>query len=137
MILFLDTSSENTTVKILDYQGAIVDQKIWTSQKNQSEELLLEVDRLLAKNRLSKIDLTKIIVVCGPGSYTGLRVGLSTANALAFGLNIPIFGVKDNLSIKNLKSILDSKQSGFEQSILPKYAYPPKITRPRDRPVIA
>lgn len=131
MILFLDTSSENTTVKILDYKGEVLDQKIWLSKKNQSEELLFEIDRLIAKNKLSKSDIAKIIVVVGPGSYTGLRVGLSTANALAFGLNIPIFGVDDNLNSKKLKTILGSKQSGFVQSILPKYAYAPKITKPK------
>jgi len=60
-----------------------------------SQTLLLAIDKLL-KNQKAKItDLKAIVVSQGPGSYTGLRVGISVANALGFTLQIPVIPTKE------------------------------------------
>ncbi len=57
-----------------------------------SQVLLPMIEKLLSKNRLEFKDLTAIEVETGPGSYTGLKVGVSVANALGYSLNIPVNG---------------------------------------------
>ena len=63
---------------------------LWTSQL-----LLPLINELLRKNHLVVTDLSEIKVSCGPGSYTGLRVGIAIAQAMAFLLEIPLNGQKN------------------------------------------
>lgn len=58
-----------------------------------SESLLSGIDLLLRKLKIPKNDLHGICVTLGPGSFTSLRISLSTAEALGLGLNIPVYGV--------------------------------------------
>jgi tRNA threonylcarbamoyladenosine biosynthesis protein TsaB len=55
--------------------------------------VLLDVDDMLREAELEARDLDRIAVGTGPGSFTGLRMGLSTARALAFSLDLPVAGV--------------------------------------------
>jgi tRNA threonylcarbamoyl adenosine modification protein (Sua5/YciO/YrdC/YwlC family) len=61
---------------------------------NRAQVILPMIDKLLRKHFLRPEDLSEIHVNTGPGSYTGLRVGLSIANALSLTLKIPINGKK-------------------------------------------
>lgn len=135
MYLYLDTTSEETKIKLFDKNGKLIDQKIWQSKKNQSEELLTEIDEILVKNKSSKSKLLGTIADKGPGSYTGLRVGLSTANAMAFSLNIPILGVKNGINSAKIKGSMTSfKKSSEFSPTLPIYKYPANITKSKSRP---
>lgn len=58
-----------------------------------SEQLVPHIDTLLEMCDVKKTDLKGIIVSIGPGSFTGLRIGLATAKAMAYGLQIPIVGI--------------------------------------------
>lgn len=128
MILYIDTSTEET--KIALYKSSqLLAEKVWLSAKNQSEELLFETDKLLKSLKLVKADIKKIVVVSGPGSYTGLRVGLSTANALAMTLNVEIVGIKQGLNQQSFKRILVSKNGQFDKAVMPVYLRKPKITK--------
>lgn len=61
---------------------------------DKSQQVLVLMDQLL-KNKKKKIsEITEIKVVIGPGSFTGLRVGVAVANALAWSLKIPVNGQK-------------------------------------------
>jgi tRNA threonylcarbamoyladenosine biosynthesis protein TsaB len=66
------------------------------SEENEfgSQVLLPLIEKILKKNDLGYKDLTGIEVETGPGSFTGLRVGVSVANALGFSLSIPVNGKK-------------------------------------------
>ena len=57
-----------------------------------STRIMAEIEQLLKDNRLAFKDLEHIAAGCGPGSYTGLRVGAAVAVSLSFGLNIPLSG---------------------------------------------
>lgn len=132
MILFIDTSKPETKIALYK-KSLLLAQKTWLSAKNQSEELLFEIDKLLKQNRVKKSDLKKILAVNGPGSYTGLRVGLSTANILAYSLKIEIIGIDLDLKANKFTKILEANEGVFQKPIMPIYGYQPKITKPRSR----
>ncbi|MCL5795850.1 MAG: tRNA (adenosine(37)-N6)-threonylcarbamoyltransferase complex dimerization subunit type 1 TsaB [Patescibacteria group bacterium] len=114
MYLLIDTSSEKNWLAINDGKNNI--QEIsWSAYKNQSRDLLPKIDLLLKKNELAPRDLKGIGVFRGPGSFTGLRVGISVANALAWSLNIPVF------AIKNRQIINPPKAKHFSKIITPSY----------------
>jgi len=92
MHLAIDTST-NTTGLALITNGHIVAEDIWPCARNQSVELLPHIVSLFASAKSGIRDITGIIVARGPGSFNSLRVGLSTAKGLAFGLNVPIAGI--------------------------------------------
>jgi len=122
MELIIDTSEK--TYLALKQGKRIIDSLSSDIKFQQSEKLLLSIDRLLKKNNLSKNSLQSIIVDRGPGSYTSIRVGVTTANFLALSLNIPVVfrGQKDN----NKKT--------FQLPVLPKYLHQPFITKEKSRP---
>jgi tRNA threonylcarbamoyladenosine biosynthesis protein TsaB len=57
-----------------------------------AQRSLVLVDEVLARARRAPGDLSRIVTGCGPGSFTGLRIGIATARGLALGLGLPCFG---------------------------------------------
>ncbi len=107
MFLFINTSLANKlTVALILPDCEILDRADLDIHQNHSEKLLPAIEKLLSKNKLTIRDLRGIGVVRGPGSFTGVRVGVACANALGFVLNIPVKGVKyrDNLDILDIFS---------------------------------
>lgn len=91
-ILAIDTSSETLAIALSQDGKIIADYS--TSSKNQhSKRLMPAIVQLLKDAQVKPQDLTKIVVGKGPGSYTGIRIGLSTAKTMAWSLNIPVVGV--------------------------------------------
>ncbi|MFA5926984.1 MAG: tRNA (adenosine(37)-N6)-threonylcarbamoyltransferase complex dimerization subunit type 1 TsaB [Patescibacteria group bacterium] len=128
MILFIDTSnSELTTLKLFGTASNLISETTWQSRYNQSEELVQEIDQFLEKNKLSAKDLTSIRVHPGPGSFTGVRIGVTTANFLALGLNIPVEGQANGNSTDSNKQATDN----FDEPVIPIYDRPPHITQPK------
>lgn len=93
MILHIDTQDRKAVTVSLKKDGQVVKS---LSEKNKygSQILLLLIDRLLKTKNLQYENLTGIEVEVGPGSFTGLRVGVSVANALGFSLKMPVNGKK-------------------------------------------
>ena|SRR5216684_88173 len=89
-VLKIDTSKMGI-VKVALYQGkeGLVKEK---EQKFGSQVLLNMIEEILKKGDIKMKDLDGIEVNTGPGSFTGLRVGVSVANALGFSLGIPVNG---------------------------------------------
>lgn len=65
----------------------------WRTERNHSSELLPNIERLLAEAQRDKSAISAVFVDVGPGGYAALRVGVSTAKALAHALGVPIAGV--------------------------------------------
>lgn len=86
----------------------------WHSEDNisRSEELLFRFSELLDRAKIGKADLTFIAVSNGPGSYTGIRIGLSTAMGLARSLGIPCRG------ISVLKAVAVASKPESSQTVL-------------------
>lgn len=93
MTLYINTKDSKEVLVALKDRGKVISK---ASEQNEygSQVLLPLIKKLLAKEKLDFKDLKKIEVETGPGSFTGLRVGVSVANALGFSLGIPVNGKK-------------------------------------------
>lgn len=90
MILRIQTQElGQTKVQLYDINQQLLDEKISQNQRG-SQVLLPAIEALLAANSIDYGQLTAIEVETGPGSYTGIRVGVTVANALGFSLGIPV-----------------------------------------------
>jgi tRNA threonylcarbamoyl adenosine modification protein YeaZ len=92
-LLAIDTSGTRALVALGSPTGALIDERRWLAGYRHGEELLTRTDELLRTNRVALAELGGIVVGTGPGAFTGMRVGIATAKALARGLDIPIAGV--------------------------------------------
>ena len=92
MQIAIDTSTETAGLAVVQ-DGEILAELAWRCSMNHTTQLLPHLDHLLKQADLKMQSADCIIVARGPGSYNGLRVGISTAKGLAFSLNIPIIGV--------------------------------------------
>lgn len=89
MILFINTQDTKKVEVALKKEGEVVD-SLEDSNQFGSQVLLPLIEKLLERTNLEYTDLEAIEVTTGPGSFTGLRVGVSVANALAYSLGIPV-----------------------------------------------
>lgn len=90
-LLAFDTSSIACSVALLTLHGITYE---YVEKPNQHAKLLLPfIDQLLAKANLTLQDLDAIVVGVGPGSFTGIRIGVSVANALSLALRKPLIGI--------------------------------------------
>src|ERR1035437_1028556 len=92
-VLAIDTSGTNALVAIGEADGTLLTERRWPAGYRHGEELLKRIDEMLTVAAVPIAELGGIIVGTGPGAFTGLRVGLATAKALAHGLSVPIAGV--------------------------------------------
>ncbi len=92
MLLAIDTSTDTASLALLQ-DSAVLAELTWRCGQNHSTQLLPRLAHLLNQAGLNLQAVSGIIVARGPGSYNGLRVGISTAKGLAFSLSIPLVGV--------------------------------------------
>ncbi len=92
MQLAIDTSTGTASIALVQ-DSEVLAELTWRTGQNHSVELLPNLCYLLEQTMLSLESATGIIVARGPGSFNGLRVGISTAKGLAFSLGIPIVGI--------------------------------------------
>jgi tRNA threonylcarbamoyladenosine biosynthesis protein TsaB len=92
MELAIDTSTDFAGVALSE-KGTILIELAWFSGQNHTTELLPNVDRIMKQRQIQPGSIEAIYVAVGPGSFNGLRVGLSSAKGFALSLNIPIVGV--------------------------------------------
>ena len=91
-ILSIETSTSICSVAIHE-QGELLALAEIKEPGAHAEKLLLLVDEVFEKAGLSFADLDAVAVSQGPGSYTGLRIGVSTAKGIAYALEIPLIGI--------------------------------------------
>jgi len=105
MILHIETSTKICSVA-LSKNGELFD-FIETSSDQfvHGEALTVMIDQLLRRNSIDIESLLAISFSLGPGSYTGLRIGLATAKGLSFGLGIPFIGVSSLESLVSLARV--------------------------------
>jgi tRNA threonylcarbamoyl adenosine modification protein YeaZ len=92
MELAIDTSTEFASIA-LSNEGEMISELTWHSRQNHTVELMPNIIHLLDQAKLEAKSLGAIFVAKGPGSFNGLRVGVSTAKGLAFALDIPLVGI--------------------------------------------
>lgn len=92
MILGIDTSSDTMTVALFN-NGVVIGEYTTNLKKNHSVRLLPAIAALMDECSVKPTDLKKIAVAKGPGSYTGLRIGVTVAKTMAWDAGIPIVGI--------------------------------------------
>ncbi len=92
MQLAIDTSTDTASIALAQ-DGEVLGELTWHCRQKHSVELLPRLTQLLNETKVNLQSITFITVARGPGSFNGLRVGISTAKGLAFSLEIPIIGI--------------------------------------------
>ncbi|KIL52219.1 hypothetical protein KP77_06920 [Jeotgalibacillus alimentarius] len=98
IVLAIDTSNQPMSLAVLK-DGSVMGEKLINIKRNHSLQAMSEVEALLASLDVTPASLNRIVVAKGPGSYTGVRIGVTLAKTLAWSLNIPIVGVSSLLSL--------------------------------------
>lgn len=91
-ILCIETSEKTCSVA-LSKKGILQDEITNTEEQSHAKKLTLIIDQLLNRNHLSFSNLEAVAVSSGPGSYTGLRIGVSTAKGVCFGKDLPLIAI--------------------------------------------
>ena len=129
MILALRTDKPEAELYLLNTTGEQIASHHWQADRQLADTLLKTILAFLEQNKLELKDLTGIIVFTGRGSFTGLRIGTTVANALAYGLGIPVVSADGEDWLTNSASKLDAAQKG--SYVIPTYDSEPNITRPK------
>lgn len=127
MILLLDTSTPVCKLTLIDGDWRYDDQ--WAADRELARGLLGYVQEQLQKNNKTWSDISAIGAFLGPGSFTGLRIGLTVLNTVADAQSIPIVGV---VGEQWQQEVLRRLQAGEnDRIVLPFYGSEPRITTPR------
>lgn len=94
MLLAIDTATRTAGLALYDEAaGRVLAEETWYSLDNHSVELMPRLTAMVAAQGLAPADLTGLVVSQGPGSFTGLRTGVSLAKGLALARRLPLVGV--------------------------------------------
>lgn len=96
-LLAIDTAAPRLQLALL--VGEAADTLVEDMAQGQAERIFPALAELLGRNRLAYADLKRIAVTTGPGSFTGLRIGLSAARGLGLALGVPVIGVPTLLAL--------------------------------------
>lgn len=127
MILLVDSSAPCCHLKLIDdstvYDGS------WEAGRSLAADLLTKINSLLVEADASWTDISGIGAFRGPGSFTGLRIGLTVVNAIADSQSIPIVGVSGDDWQEVAIERLEAGQS--DKLVMPEYGGQANITQPR------
>lgn len=92
MLLAIDTSTAHTGLACYDERG-VLGECVWQSGRDHGSQLLPQLTLLLRHVGRAQAEISAVAVALGPGSWSGLRVGLSTAKGLALARSLPLVGI--------------------------------------------
>jgi len=128
-ILTIKTSDPVAEIGIFTDEGQQLGYERWEAHHRLADSIHKKLRQLLAGQHLKLPQIGGIVGYEGPGSFTGLRIGLSVANSLSYSLQIPIAGSRGkNWLDKGIKSLA---RHPAKQPIMPFYGAPVHITPPR------
>lgn len=128
MILTLRTDNPDAEIGLFDGKKRR-SYHTWHADRNLANELLATIYQQLQHEKSDWIDVHGIVVYQGPGSFTGLRIGITVANSLAYGQRVPIVGARgDDWVADGLARITAGED---DTMVLPFYGAEPNITPPR------
>jgi tRNA threonylcarbamoyladenosine biosynthesis protein TsaB len=98
MVICIETATNLCSVALISSAG-VISLKESNDLKSHASMLTVFIDEALKENGISARDLEAIAVGKGPGSYTGLRIGVSVAKGIAYAASIPLVGIGTTLSM--------------------------------------
>lgn len=111
-ILCLETSTKNCSVALCNGENLIALKEDGSDQYTHAEKLHVFIEEVLSQGGIKFSDLDAVAVSEGPGSYTGLRIGVSSAKGMAYALGIKL------IAVNTLQAMANSFLSGEENSLL-------------------
>lgn len=128
MILMIRTDKPEAYVGIWNEEKEC-EAKVWTAHRELSQQLLQVIEEVCEQAKMGLDEVTAIVVYEGPGSYTGLRIGVSVANALSYSLKVPVVGSSDEeWQINGIKLLNHVK---YYNSVTPVYGQDAYTTKPK------
>jgi len=128
IILSLRTDKLESEIALFNDDKKI-NELVWPAHRILADTIHLKIKELLGNNQLSWQDIQGLVCFKGPGSFTGLRIGLTVANALAYSLKVPIVGGQgENWQNQAINRLLVGKN---EIAVMPEYGGEVKITKPK------
>lgn len=127
IILTIRTDKPEAEIGLFDAHGKLA-YALWEAHRELSVQLHRNIEALLQTQDKQLADVRGVVCFAGPGSFTGLRIGLSVGNALAYGLGVPVVASKGDDWIEQGCARLER---GEQDTIaLPVYGAPVHITKP-------
>ena len=127
IILSLKTDNPISEIALFD-NYSLIDSVGWEAHRSLADTIHHKLLKLLEHNNVQWKDIQGIIIYKGPGSFTGLRIGMSVANALALGLETPIVSSSgDTWQEKAIKRLLENEN---EKISIPAYGGTVFTTKP-------
>jgi tRNA threonylcarbamoyladenosine biosynthesis protein TsaB len=108
-ILNIETATKNCSVSIAKEGKTIICKEIAEEGYSHAEKLHVFIEEIIAESGISVHNLVAVAVSQGPGSYTGLRIGVSAAKGLCFALNIPLIAVDTLQTLASQAKVSDGK----------------------------
>ncbi len=128
IILTLRTDKPEAELALFDDQTELASVK-WQAHRELAEKLLTKTNELITSQQKSWPDLQGLVVYKGPGSFTGLRIGLTVANTLAYSLSIPILAsAGEGWQGSGIEKLCAGEN---ETTALPEYGAEAFVTLPR------
>jgi len=126
-ILTLRTDKEVSEIGLYDVKKQL-DYISWQAHRKLAETIHIQINKLLDRSSIDLGNIQGIVVYKGPGSFTGLRIGLSVANALAYSLNVPVVGENGDGWVE--AGIIKLIGGQNHKIVLAHYGEPAKTTMP-------
>jgi len=126
IILTIRTDKPEAEIGIYDNQKQLV-YITWRAHRELAETIHKKIQEILNKLSISQDDIQGIVCFKGPGSFTGLRIGLTVANSLAYAYGIPVVAKSDpNWREQGIKEL----QAGHNDNVaIPEYGAEAKTTK--------
>lgn len=128
MYLAIRTDSPQAELYLYDGETQIA-QELWQADRRLALELLGRLEAFLKTKEKTFTDLEGLLVFKGPGSFTGLRIGITVMNTIAYAQNIPIVGSEGDDWLDDGISYLQNEEN--DQVVLPEYGAEARITKPK------
>lgn len=127
MIILLDTSTPLCKLVVIDGSNRV--EKQWQADRGLAKGLLKWLEEQLSSEGKTLAEITGIGAFAGPGSFTGLRIGLTVVNTLGDGLGVPVVGARGDGWQDSAVARLEKGEN--DKIVLPYYGSDANITTPR------
>ena len=127
IILTIRTDKPEAEIGLYDEQEQLA-YEVWEAHRRLAETINSNIQELLESKTKKLKDIQGIVVYKGPGSFTGLRIGISVANALAYSLDAPIIGATGSWIEDGVARI---KAGDNDKTVVPEYGAPVHTTTPK------